>query len=43
MEEKEIQLKAENYQKFYWNILLNDIIPFWMKNSPDWENGGYFT
>jgi N-acylglucosamine 2-epimerase len=27
----------------YLKTLLDDVIPFWSKNSPDWENGGYFT
>ncbi|NNG09755.1 MAG: AGE family epimerase/isomerase [Arenibacter sp.] len=27
----------------YKDVLLNNIIPFWEKHSPDLENGGYFT
>ncbi len=27
----------------YKQTLLEDIIPFWSKNSVDWEQGGYFT
>ncbi len=27
----------------YRTALLDDVIPFWMKNSPDREHGGYFT
>jgi N-acylglucosamine 2-epimerase len=27
----------------YHNALLRDIIPFWERNSIDWEYGGYFT
>ena len=27
----------------YRNTLLNDIIPFWVKYSIDWEHGGYFS
>ncbi len=29
--------------KFYYTNLLNDVITFWVKNSPDKEYGGYFT
>lgn len=35
----QLQSIAERYR----NALLNDIIPFWMKYSPDHEHGGYFT
>ena len=27
----------------YNRSLLTDIIPFWVKHSPDYDNGGYFT
>lgn len=27
----------------YRSALLNDVVPFWMKFSPDHESGGYFT
>ena len=27
----------------YWNTLMDDVLPFWMKNSPDHEFGGFFT
>ncbi len=27
----------------YRNTLLNDVIPFWERHSPDREHGGYFT
>lgn len=27
----------------YRSALLNDVVPFWEKHSPDRENGGYFT
>ncbi|TKT86554.1 AGE family epimerase/isomerase [Dyadobacter frigoris] len=33
----------QKYIDLYRSTLLNDIIPFWMKNSPDTEAGGYFT
>ncbi len=31
------------YSNFYKDALLNDIIPFWEKNSLDKVNGGYFS
>jgi len=31
------------YSKIYKDTLLNNVIPFWEKNSLDIENGGYFT
>jgi N-acylglucosamine 2-epimerase len=27
----------------YRSSLLNDIVPFWLRHSPDFQNGGYFT
>ncbi|MPR36690.1 AGE family epimerase/isomerase [Salmonirosea aquatica] len=33
----------ENYAVQYRDALLNDVLPFWMKHSPDWECGGYLT
>lgn len=32
-----------HYAQLYRQELLENIIPFWMKNSPDWKYGGYFT
>jgi N-acylglucosamine 2-epimerase len=32
-----------SYAKQYKNELLNNILPFWLMNSKDNENGGYFT
>ncbi len=32
-----------NYKELYKDTLLNNVIPFWEKNSIDIENGGYFT
>ncbi|YAF93978.1 MAG: AGE family epimerase/isomerase [Nodularia sp. CChRGM 3473] len=29
--------------ELYKNALLNDVLPFWEKNSLDWQQGGYFT
>lgn len=31
------------YASEYKNELLNNVLPFWMQNSKDKENGGYFT
>lgn len=31
------------YAETYKNNLLNDVIPFWLKNSADKDFGGYFT
>ena len=36
-------MTIEEYSRLYKENLLNDVIPFWMKNSPDNEFGGYFT
>ena len=36
-------MELKEYASLYANSLLNDIIPFWMKNSPDAEFGGFFT
>jgi N-acylglucosamine 2-epimerase len=36
----------KNFQelaRLYQDQLLNNVIPFWEKNSIDWEVGGYFT
>jgi N-acylglucosamine 2-epimerase len=32
-----------NYELLYKTTLLEEVIPFWEKNSIDWEQGGYFT
>lgn len=34
--------RIEHFKKIYHNTLLNDVIPFWMKHSPDFEHGGYY-
>jgi len=31
------------YTQQYRDALLNDVVPFWLKHSPDRECGGYFT
>lgn len=39
-----IQAKAAEYQKFYHNELLNDVIPFWLNSDlVDKEYGGYIS
>lgn len=30
-------------KEFYLNELHNDVMPFWLKNGIDYENGGYYT
>ncbi|GGF24534.1 AGE family epimerase/isomerase [Echinicola rosea] len=37
------QNKIRDYSQQYKAALLENVIPFWERNSPDWENGGYFT
>jgi N-acylglucosamine 2-epimerase len=32
-----------NLAELYRRTLLNDVIPFWERHSPDHEHGGYFT
>ncbi len=36
------KIRFKKYEEQYRNALLNDVIPFWMKHSPDRINGGYF-
>jgi N-acylglucosamine 2-epimerase len=31
------------YSKMYQENLLQSVVPFWLNNSGDYENGGYFT
>ncbi|MCX7626559.1 MAG: AGE family epimerase/isomerase, partial [Candidatus Sumerlaeaceae bacterium] len=35
--------RAERLAKFYRTALVENVIPFWCKHSPDKEFGGYFT
>ena len=35
--------KVQQLANLYQNTLLNNILPFWSKNSIDWELGGYIT
>jgi N-acylglucosamine 2-epimerase len=35
--------RFNEYADLYRDNLLNDVIPFWLKNSADREHGGYFT
>ncbi len=37
------KIDVRAYTDLYRNNLLEDVIPFWLKNSPDKEYGGYFT
>ncbi|NLE34728.1 MAG: AGE family epimerase/isomerase [Bacteroidales bacterium] len=39
MKETDFHTIAERYSK----ALIHDVIPFWMKHSPDREHGGFFT
>ena len=36
-------MTIQEYAELYKDNLLNDVIPFWYKNSWDKEHGGYFT
>ena len=36
-------MSIASYTKIYRENLLNDVVPFWMKNSKDEKFGGYFT
>lgn len=36
-------MQTDKLSKLYGDALLKDVIPFWMKHSPDTECGGYFT
>ena len=36
-------LKFEDYQCIYRENLINSVLPFWEKNSPDWEKGGTYS
>lgn len=36
-------MNSNNYNELYHDSLLNNVIPFWMENSIDSQNGGYFT
>lgn len=35
--------KILEYTQLYKATLLENVIPFWTQNSPDWVNGGYYT
>lgn len=39
----EIQSRLNGYAASYKEEMLENILPFWMQHSPDYENGGYFT
>jgi N-acylglucosamine 2-epimerase len=36
-------MKAVEYAELYRQNLLNDVVPFWLAKSGDYENGGYNT
>jgi len=36
-------MNSNLYKKIYQDTLLENVLPFWLKNSPDKEYGGYFT
>ena len=36
-------MSIASYTKIYRENLLNDVVPFWLKNSKDEKFGGYFT
>ena len=36
-------MDAARYARLYRNKLLDDVLPFWLNRSPDYEYGGYFT
>jgi len=36
-------MNLQDYKELYSSTLINNVIPFWMENSQDKENGGYFT
>ncbi len=38
-----MMFNVNEYEILYRDNLFNDVVPFWMKNSPDKEYGGYFT
>lgn len=38
-----LQDNSQEYAKLYMNELMNNVLPFWIKHSPDKEYGGYFT
>jgi len=40
---KEAATSIRDYAELYRKELIEQILPFWVKNSPDRENGGFFT
>ena len=36
-------MTAKEYASLYRDHLLEDIVPFWIRHSGDYEQGGYFT
>ena len=43
MEERNVKNVLENIRKRYEDQLLSVVTPFWENNSPDRENGGFFS
>jgi mannose/cellobiose epimerase-like protein (N-acyl-D-glucosamine 2-epimerase family) len=39
----ELSARVPELKSLYLNCLFDDVVPFWVKNSPDKEYGGYFT
>ncbi|MDY7011603.1 MAG: AGE family epimerase/isomerase [Planctomycetota bacterium] len=37
------KMDVARYADFYRDKLLNDVLPFWVRHSPDRQCGGYFT
>ncbi len=37
------QTRLAALERHYWSALLDDVIPFWEKHSPDREAGGYYS
>ncbi len=38
-----LKAKFRDYARLYRDTLLNDVVPFWERHSPDREYGGYLT
>lgn len=36
-------MTLRSYAELYRDALLEDVIPFWIRHSPDYAHGGYFT
>jgi len=38
-----LKAKFRDYARLYRDTLLNDVVPFWERHSPDRDHGGYLT